>query len=88
MSINYSGMEVVMSKEDRINALKKQLTRDLSELLEMEKEREILESELGRKKEEKSTRRGMLESLTEAYFAKIIKIAKEEEEIEGFSKKS
>ena len=77
-----------MSKETKLNKLKDQMTRDLTELLEMEKEREILESEVDKKKAAGATRRGMLEALTEEYFAKIIKIAKEEEEIENLSQKS
>ena len=71
-----------MSKETKLNTLKERLTRDLVELLELEKEREILESEVDKKKEAGSTRRGMLEALTEEYFAKIIQIAKEEAEID------
>ena len=71
-----------MSKETKLDALKDQLNRDLVELLGLEKEWEILESEVDKKKEAGSTRRGMLEALTEEYFAKIMKIAKEEKEID------
>ena len=71
-----------MSKETKLLRLKEQLKRDLSEWLELEKERQIVTSELDKKKSAGATRRGMLESLTEAYFAKIMDIARDAADIE------
>ena len=71
-----------MPKETKLNALKDKMTDDLVALMKMEKEREILESEIDKDKNATRTRHGMLEALTEEYFANIIQIAKEEEEIE------
>jgi hypothetical protein len=71
-----------MGKTEALDSLKKKLYKELADLMEVENEIEIIEKELYKQKDKESTRRGMLEALTEEYFAELIKIAKDEERIE------
>jgi hypothetical protein len=72
-----------MSKKEGLNSLKSRLYKELFDLMEVEREIEIVEKEIYKEKDKESTRRGMLEALTEDFFSELIKIAEDEEEMEN-----
>ena len=74
-----------MNKEEKLRKLKENVTKDLQALFALDKERETFEKKKYPGREAEVIRKGMLESLTESYFAQLLKIAKEEEEIEKLS---
>ena len=75
-----------MSKSEILNQLKKDLYKNLYELIDDENEIETIEGEIYRDKNKQAIRRGMIETLTEDFFSKIIKITEEEEKIEAAEK--